>query len=481
MKSLLLEAAKELKVRRNARISFFEYRKEIRPDIKWGWWQKEIAEELQQFYEDFIAGKRPKLVIQAPPQHGKSVQIIDFISWLAGKDPNLQTIYTSFSDRLGIRANLRLQRLYDSQTYKKIFSNTKINSSNAVTISGQYLRNREIIEYVDHDGFFRNTTVRGSITGESLRIGIIDDPLRGRADANSDAIRDAAWDWFTDDFFTRFSDDAGMLAILTRWHIDDPIGRLIERNKDVRVLTYPAIAEVDEPHRKAGEALFPELKSLEFLLERKEIMDSLSWASLYQQRPTPPGGTIFKVEWLKLRYNVLPDWANMCVHSWDTANKTAEINDPSVCTMWRYGSSGGYHLADVFNRRMDYPTLKRMVIALAERDNPDAILIEDKSSGQSLIQDLRSSTNLPIISIEPKGDKVFRANEVSATVESGRLILPNSSPWLADYESEIFSFPNSTFKDQVDSTTQFLQWVKNADIKGEISVVSTSLASSSDW
>ncbi|MCO1498186.1 hypothetical protein M3M48_09175, partial [Limosilactobacillus reuteri] len=90
---------------------FLAFRKLINPKNKWGWWQEEVAQELQQFFDDLMAGKRPKLVIQAPPQHGKSVQVIDFIAWLAGKNPSLRTIYTSFSERLGVRANLRLQRL----------------------------------------------------------------------------------------------------------------------------------------------------------------------------------------------------------------------------------------------------------------------------------------------------------------------------------------------------------------------------------
>ncbi|MCR8526355.1 terminase family protein, partial [Escherichia coli] len=149
-------------------------------------------------------------------------------SWIAGRNPDCRTIYGSFSERLGIRANLKLQRIYDSALFQSIFPETKISQSNVVTKSGQTMRNREMIEYVGKGGYFRNTTVRGSITGESLDLGVIDDPIKGRTEANSSTIRDAAWDWFTDDFFTRFSEDAGLLIILTRWHIDDPVGRLMD-------------------------------------------------------------------------------------------------------------------------------------------------------------------------------------------------------------------------------------------------------------
>lgn len=104
-----------------ARESFWAYRLLINKKIKLGWWQREVAEELQDFYEELIQGLKPMLVIEAPPQHGKSIQIIEFITWLIGKHPEFRTIYTSFSDRLGVRANLRIQRIMDSDIYAKIF------------------------------------------------------------------------------------------------------------------------------------------------------------------------------------------------------------------------------------------------------------------------------------------------------------------------------------------------------------------------
>jgi hypothetical protein len=242
-----IELIEELAAK-EAKENFWVYRQFINSNLKLSWFQKEIAYALMQFYQDYKAGKRPKLIIEAPPQHGKSVQVIEFISWLAGHDSKAKTIYTSFSERLGIRANLRLQRIFDSPKYKHVFT-THLNTSNVVAISGQYLRNREILEYVDSEGYFRNTTIRGSITGESLDIGIIDDPLKGREEAQSATIREKTWDWLTDDFLTRFSDDGALLIIGTRWHIDDPIGRLRDLHKDIQVLSYKAIAEEDEKNR----------------------------------------------------------------------------------------------------------------------------------------------------------------------------------------------------------------------------------------
>src|SRR3954462_2736732 len=89
-----------------ARDSYWAFRQVMHPDMLKGWFQREVAKELQQFHADLVAGKRPKLILQSPPQHGKSRQIVDLIAWIIGQSPEMRIIYASFSDRLGIRANL---------------------------------------------------------------------------------------------------------------------------------------------------------------------------------------------------------------------------------------------------------------------------------------------------------------------------------------------------------------------------------------
>lgn len=186
---------------------------------------------------------------------------------------------------------------------------------------------------------------------------------------------------------------------------------------------------------------------------------------------TPEGG-IIRMAWMK-RYQIVPEApeAYLRVHSWDTAYKAQQHNDPSAMTSWVTAISG-HHLVDCFVDRLTYPDLRRRVIEFAERDNPHAILIEDKASGQSLIQELRNSTQLPIIAIEPDGDKVSRAMAVTAMMEAGRVFLPERASWLLDYELELTLFPTKgVHDDRVDSTTQYLNWaqihaVRNAQIIG---------------
>ena len=450
---LLIEA----KIRR-ARHSFWEYRQILNPGMTTGWWQKEVASELQQFVEDYFSGLRPKLIIQAPPQHGKTVQIVDLISWMAGRNPNIKTIYASYSERLGIRANMRLQRLYDSKKYQRIFPDTRINTSNIVT-TGRYLRNREIVEYIDKDGFFRNTTVRGQITGESLDCGIIDDPIKGRVEANSKTTRDNVWNWFTDDFMSRFSDDAGFLCILTRWHVDDPMGRLISRDSDVKVLSYPAIAEHDEPNRRAGEALFPEHKSLEFLLTRKSIMSSNSWQSLYQQSPTAIGGEIIKGEWFG-RYTVPPPLQYRACYG-DTAQKKGEANDYQVAQCWGLGDDGKIYLLDQMREKFEaYELEKRFPDFWQKQMSVDNgklryFGIEDKSSGTELIQKMQKvlKPKIPVNAIPRSIDKLTRVQDILGYIESGYVMLPDGAPWVRDFIAECEAFTADDahdYDDQID-------------------------------
>lgn len=180
-----------------------------------------------------------------------------------------------------------------------------------------------------------------------------------------------------------------------------------------------------------------------------------------------PEGGIVKAEWFQ-RYREVPVDAELIVQSWDTAYKPDQINDPSACTTWSVGRRQ-YFLRDVFCERMDYPSLKRAVINSAEKWKPHAVLIEDKASGQSLIQELRNSTRLPVIAIDPsgQGDKVTRMNAASIMFEAGKVALPHAAPWLLDYEIELTIFPLAPHDDRVDSTSQFLNWVKDAAISVE--------------
>lgn len=449
-RKLELQKAQQIRL---ARTDFLTFRKIVNPKAKWGWWQREIAAHLQQFYDDLMAGKRPKLVIQAPPQHGKSVQIIDFISWVAGKNPDLRTIYTSFSERLGIRANLRLQRLYDSAKYAEIFPATKINRAGAGADASGFSRNREILEYVGRDGFFRNTTVRGAITGEGLDLGVVDDPIKGRAEANSITARNGAWDWLTDDFFSRFADQAGLLCILTRWHIDDPIGRLLQKFDDIKLVSYPAIATEDEPHRKCGEALFPEHKPIDFLLERKAIMEPRNFEALYQQRPTVAEGNLFRPDQIPI-IDAIPAGRIRWVRAWDFASST-DGDYTAGAKMGRL-DDGRYIIADMVRVREGTDGRDRAIVNTASRDGRITISIpqDPGAAGKSQVAYLAKQLSgyHTTWSLE-SGDKTTRADPLASQANVGNVLMLRG-PWNGDLINELREFPEGKNDDQVDALSR---------------------------
>jgi predicted phage terminase large subunit-like protein len=349
-----------------------------------------------------------------------------------------------------------LQRVYDSPKYQGIFPKTFIAGRSAVTTVSQGLRNREILEYVGYDGYFRNTTVRGSITGEGMGLGVLDDPIKGREEANSETMRNKTWDWMTDDFMTRFTEDAGILGVMTRWHVDDPFGRLIALRPDARVLRYPAIAERDEANRKAGDPLFPEHKSLDFLMRQKTTQHISSWEALYQQNPITIGGGIFKDEWWQY-YDLLPDLTERNIYA-DTAQKTKQQNDYTVFECWGKSRQGKAVLVDMVRGKWEAPELlvqarafwaKHKAATTGLTGTLRAFKVEDKVSGTGLIQTLKRE-GLPMVAIQRNVDKVSRALDASPMVESGNVMLPRNAPWLSDLLAEASAFPNGTHDDILD-------------------------------
>jgi hypothetical protein len=222
-----------------AQESYYAFRQHMDDKLLRGWWQRVIATHLQAFYEDMQLGRRPVLGLSAPPQHGKSRQVTDFIAWVSGKNPDLKTIFASFSDDLGVRTNTDLQRMFLADKFGVVFPETRISQTNIVAQAARFQRNSSMIEFVDQRGSFRNTTVNGQINGQELGLGVIDDPLKGRAEASSKGNRDKVWGWLTDDFFSRFTKDAGLLIIMTRWHVDDPMARLIELYPKMKYIRFP--------------------------------------------------------------------------------------------------------------------------------------------------------------------------------------------------------------------------------------------------
>jgi predicted phage terminase large subunit-like protein len=187
-------------------------------------------------------------------------------------------------------------------------------------------------------------------------------------------------------------------------------------------------------------------------------MGDLYFSAQYQQEPIPTAGNLVKSAWLKT-YDIAPQVGpnDRLVISLDTAMKGTDLSDFSVATIWLVTEDNCY-LLDVWRERVGYPDLKRSVLHLVEKYQGAALLIEDKGSGTSLIQDLRIE-NRAVIAVNPEGDKLTRLSKVSAHFEAGCVHFPKEASWLGGLKSELLGFPNVRHDDQVDSVTQALTWI----------------------
>jgi predicted phage terminase large subunit-like protein len=246
-------------------------------------------------------------------------------------------------------------------------------------------------------------------------------------------------------------------------------------NNEWVVLSFPAIAERDETYvivnafgtrrftRKVGEALHPERESLATYAKFRSNIGEYNFQSQYQQNPSPPGGAYVNPNWFRFyEPGEQPAGFSRTVISLDSANKATEFSDYSVFTIWGVADRL-YYLLNVIRLKLNYPDLKRKTIELANDNGGATILIEDHASGTQLIQDLKSESVNGITAYKPPpgADKKMRLHTQTAMFENGRVFLPRSAPWLADYIHELTTFPGTHYADQVDSTTQFLDYISS--------------------
>ena len=439
-----------------------------KPDYLLGWVHKEICDELDRFLQDVADKKSPRLIITMPPRSGKSELVSRrFPAFALGRNPELQIIATSYSSDLSQRFNRDVQRVIDDEKYFDLFPNTRLSNSRVRTDSqGSYIRTSDLFEIVGHAGAYRSCGVGGGITGQGADILIIDDPIKDRAQASSKTIRESIWDWYTSTAYTRLSPGGGVIVMATRWHTDDLIGRLIQRlgeGDTFRIVNYPAIAEHDELHRKAGEALHPERYPLSTLLQIQKTIGSRDWEALYQQHPVPDGGALFKLEWFR-RWTAssLPPEFDHTLMSWDMTFKDSKKSDYVVGQVW--GKKGpNFYLLDQVRGQWDFVKTKEMVRVLAQKW-PRVVrkLVEDKANGSAVISELKSTVS-GFVPITPTESKEARASSVTPYFEAGNVFIPEdcAAPWVPHYVSELLEFPAGSHDDQVDSTTQALNYFRN--------------------
>lgn len=453
----------EYVARKDARLGLHAYIEYTNRTFKSSDFSQAVCAALDKFVEDMLKGKRPILVLQAPPQHGKS-QIVSrqLPPYLLGRFPNWRIGTASYNSDLANGMGQDVRRYLDSHTHKTLFPVSKV-------AKGKY--DRDTIgqfSAAGGTGGYIGVGIGQGLTGKSVDIGIIDDPTKDQAEALSPVTKETHWNWYQTVFTTRLSEYSGQIIMATSWAEDDLPGRILEQFKgDPRLthLRFPAINSPDEvgfrPDFKLG-PLVPELHSLEKLLEIKRLFSAYWWSAMYQQSPKALGGNVFKdmfcQYWENSGPKALPKRFNQVIASWDCTFKDTDGTDFVVGQVWgKFGANA--YLLDQIRARMSFSeTLKGVALLKTRYPQISVHLIEDKANGPAVIDMLKSS--IPgIIAIEPDGSKHARAHAVTWVWEALNVFLPHPElyPWVKEYVKEITLFPAGAHDDQVDAMTQALR------------------------
>ena len=475
------------------------------PGYEPGWVHLDLCRRLEQFERDAREAMRkrrpgPRLVIAMPPRSGKTHIVSQrFPVWWLGRNPRHEIVCASYGDSLassnsrkarqevmnGIEGRDAFPHLvkFDEHGKKRKRSSLEVDQVNYwSTATG---------------GTYQAVGVRGGLTGRGAHLLVIDDPIKDWTEANSPTIRESVWDWYSSVASTRLHPGAGVIVMATRWHEDDLTGRLLrkmsEGGEQWDVVSYAAIAEHDEllsPYvteeelralnggtvqtnergevlfRRAGEALHPERYPLEIMTTVRDNMPARVWEALYQQRPMPAGGGLFKREWFQQRYPVAP-WElapslDGILISVDATFRKGDHTDFVVLQVWGWKGPNRF-LLDQVRARMNYPETKQALRDLrAKWHTAQIVLIETKANGDALVAELKDEFG-GVIGYDPDKSKEARAQIGSVQFAAGNVYLPLAEfcPWVSDYIEEHVSFGAAAHDDQVDATSQALIYLRD--------------------
>lgn len=432
------------------------YRREFFPN----WHHQTLCQVLQ----DIHSGKLLHTIINIPPRYTKTEIVVKiFIAWCYAKDPDCEFIHLAYSDDLALANSAAVREIIQHEEYQKFwpiqFKQDSTAKKKWKTVDG---------------GEMSAAATGGAVTGFGAgKLGakkfkgalIVDDPLKPE-DSNSDTVRDSINNRFPQTLKSRLNDRlTPMIVIMQRLHENDPAGFLLGGGTELKFthINLPAINE-DGPSkydpREKGEVLWPD-KHDEIELEEMRKKSAMTFAGQYQQRPAPAEGNLFKT--FKF-YTELPKYLPFRLHSWDFTFKKTKTSDYVVGTYWGRSPEKDIYLIDLVRAKMNFGESLE-AIKLFTKKHPDyrALLVEDKANGSAIIDSIKSEIK-KVIPITPTETKEERAEAVAPMFVDVYLPHPSIAPWIEDYINEHKIFPNGKHDDQVDSTTQALNYMDNNNV-----------------
>lgn len=381
--------------------------------------------------EAFARGMVRRLIISMPPQHGKSEGSTRLLpAYLLGINPDLRIAVASYSDTFAKKFNREIQRIIDTPEYQSIFPDTTLNRSNVVSVASNHLRNASEFEIVGHAGGLKVVGRGGGLTGNRVDVMILDDLYKDAMEGNSPTIRDAVYEWYTSVVRTRQHNNSQELIVFTRWHEEDLIGEILQREPSVEIksltdlrgipsrtwayLNFEAIKEsepTDIDPRQPGEPLWAERHSLEALTERRAF-DPHTFEALYQGHPTSKFGLLYGAF---QTYSALPKDIVRYANYTDTAD-TGEDFLCSIC--YAVGKDGNCYVTDVLFTKEPMEVTEQAVSMMLQRNNTRVAYIESNNGGRSFARNIqRLAQRVKVEWFHQSANKESRILSNSATVQ----------------------------------------------------------------
>ena len=441
----LVRQYKKLRVQSDGKDNFLDFVKHVYPGYKIG----PHHEKLARIFEDVAAGKKKRVVVNIAPRHGKS-ELISYLApaWFLGKYPQKKVIMASHTADLAVNFGRRVRNLVGSDNYKDIFPQVELQAdSKSASRWG-----------TNFQGEYFAIGVGGALAGRGADLFIIDDPhseqdaKTGRAD-----VFLPAWEWFQSGPIQRLMPGGAIIVVMTRWSKLDLTGQIVNqmvKNDEVddwEVVEFPAILD-------SGEALWPEFWPVEELLAKKAALDIRYWNAQYMQNPVSEEGALIKREWWQIWEKEDPPQCEFVIMALDAAQEANNRADYNALTTWGVffnEETNNYNiiLLNSIKKRLEFPELKKLVLEEYKDWEPDSFIVEKKSNGAALYQELRRM-GVPVGEFTPgKGqDKISRVNAVSDLFNSGIVWAPDHR-WAHEVIEECNDFPSGANDDLVDSTT----------------------------
>jgi predicted phage terminase large subunit-like protein len=417
-----------------------------------GWFHKELCDLLSAFTEAVEKGLSPRLMIFAPPRTGKSEPTSRcFPPFLLGNHPEWEIIAATYNQDFANDWGRDVRAIMSDPIYRDMFPKLTIRrDSNAVDKF-----------QTDSAGAYTTVGKGGSLTGRGCHILLIDDPLKDRAEADSEIERQNLIKWYQSTARTRLAPGGGIILVCTRWHELDLAGHLLDLARDNpdadqwHTYSFPAIATEDEPHRRTGDALHPERWPLKELLKTKASIDAREWSALYQQSPVPPEGIHFKREWFDWKK---PDSTRELNWYLTTDFAIGEKQTADYTVIWPFAvdSDGDVWFASPVRGRFQAMEIVEHLCDLMDRHKPLSVAIENVHISKTIGPYLRKRMQerglyAHLEEMTPSKDKLARSASLRGRLQQGRIHFDPAKR--ADIEPEFLAFPAGRNDDQVDAAS----------------------------